>query len=496
MAITALVTTDTLSTWFTTINAIITDVNATLPINVIDADSDTKIQVEESADEDIIRFDAAGTELAAWSLTDIVMNETGVDVNFRVESNDNTYMFYIDATKNSIVIGAGSDISSADTPFLINFAARTATASTNFARVKVHNTNAITIPSGTTPIVASLHIEEPNITATGTVTSAASLYIAGAPTEATNDYALWVDGGTTRLDGDLIFDTASSNQITFKGGQKFGDNPSATHQLIFQLGNSTSGGRWQFNLGASNLNAFHMTQTGNGIGETVFNDDSIDRDFRVETNNMANAFHIDGGNDHIGVGVLGRDRTGFTISPNDWTVPVSAYGSIFYVGEVAMTGAVGQDMVVIAMGSNTLVEAGSGAHTLAAGAAFYAPGLTTSGGATTTNATTVYISGGMTGATNNYALWVDAGDVRFDGNLAVTGTVTATGNTTASGTLTVSGSTVTMTTPTVALGTFTTSNTSVVANLNATKWDGAAKTVSTSAPSGGSAGDVWFRYVA
>lgn len=31
---------------------------------------------------------------------------------------------------------------------------------------------------------------------------------------------------------------------------------------------------------------------------------------------------------------------------------------------------------------------------------------------------------------------------------------------------------------------------------NATKWDGAAKTVSTSDPSGGSDGDIWFKYTA
>ena len=36
-------------------------------------------------------------------------------------------------------------------------------------------------------------------------------------------------------------------------------------------------------------------------------------------------------------------------------------------------------------------------------------------------------------------------------------------------------------------------NTSTGAALNAIKWDGGAKTVSTSAPSGGADGDVWFQ---
>jgi len=40
--------------------------------SITDADNDTKIQVAESADEDIIRFDAAGTEIATISSTGIV----------------------------------------------------------------------------------------------------------------------------------------------------------------------------------------------------------------------------------------------------------------------------------------------------------------------------------------------------------------------------------------------------------------------------------------
>ena len=49
-----------------------------------------------------------------------------------------------------------------------------------------------------------MNIDEPNITATGTVTNAFTLRISGAPTEGgTSNYALWVDDGATQLDGDL-----------------------------------------------------------------------------------------------------------------------------------------------------------------------------------------------------------------------------------------------------------------------------------------------------
>ena len=64
----------------------------------------------------------------------------------------------------------------------------------------------------TVTTVASLIVDEPVITVggSGTVTNSASLYIKTAATEATNDYALWVDAGTTRLDGALDFGAGST----------------------------------------------------------------------------------------------------------------------------------------------------------------------------------------------------------------------------------------------------------------------------------------------
>ena len=59
------------------------------------------------------------------------------------------------------------------------------------------------VPAGTTSLVASLRVKEPAITATGTLSTAATVYIEDAPTEGNNNYALFVDAGTTRLDGGL-----------------------------------------------------------------------------------------------------------------------------------------------------------------------------------------------------------------------------------------------------------------------------------------------------
>lgn len=73
---------------------------------------------------------------------------------------------------------------------------------------------ALTIPTGTAPIVASLNIAEPNITATGTVTDAVTLRIADAPTEGSANWALWVDAGATRLDGTTYIGATSNAKVT------------------------------------------------------------------------------------------------------------------------------------------------------------------------------------------------------------------------------------------------------------------------------------------
>ena len=129
-----------------------TNTSSTTANQLIDADSDTKIQVEESSDEDIIRFDIAGTEqivladgvlrpttdndidLGTSSLefkdgyfdgtlyadaidlngtnltafdTDAaqVFNESGADADFRVESNNNADMLFVDGGNDNVLLG-------------------------------------------------------------------------------------------------------------------------------------------------------------------------------------------------------------------------------------------------------------------------------------------------------------------------------------------------------------------------------------------------------
>ena len=74
----------------------ITWVNTTVSSALLleDADSDTKIQVEESSDEDKIRFDIAGTEEMVMDATGIVINDGSNDRDFRIESDGDANMIW------------------------------------------------------------------------------------------------------------------------------------------------------------------------------------------------------------------------------------------------------------------------------------------------------------------------------------------------------------------------------------------------------------------
>ena len=79
-------------------------------------------------------------------------------------------------------------------------AATTAAANNTWNWMQLGGGSGVTVPSGTSSHVATLNLEEPNITATGTVTVGATLRIVSAPTEGTNNYSLWVDDGAVRFD--------------------------------------------------------------------------------------------------------------------------------------------------------------------------------------------------------------------------------------------------------------------------------------------------------
>ena len=121
----------------------------------------------------------------------------------------------------------------------------TSTASTDIARFRVANTNALTVPAGTTAIAVSAFFEEPNLTATGTITRAATIYVEAAPTEgSTANYALWVDAGETRLDGDLTTAATTFNLLNATATTVNFAGAATTLNIGTALGTATLAGSW------------------------------------------------------------------------------------------------------------------------------------------------------------------------------------------------------------------------------------------------------------
>lgn len=170
----------------------------------------------------------------------VTFNDGSADVDYKVEANGIEFAVYVDGGKDALVLGSNTDTSSADQLITVSRAARTATATVNYYDLAIQPAGAVTVPAGVTAIVASMYLAEPNITATGTVTAAATLYIAGAPTEGgTSNNAIHVAAGTCLMQGATFGGTVvlgaqqlslSTGNVTFSGAGyiAMGANPSAS----------------------------------------------------------------------------------------------------------------------------------------------------------------------------------------------------------------------------------------------------------------------------
>ena len=106
---------------------------------------------------------------------------------------------------------------------------------------------------------------------------------------------------------------------------------------------------------------------------------------------------VDAGTDSMGLGAAASTSTRLNIGFATLVVPVNGQGTFVTI-------------------QPALTEAASGTHSIMAGVAITALSLT-GAGAATDDAATLYVAGAPTGATRNYAFWVDAGAARFDGNI-------------------------------------------------------------------------------
>jgi len=158
--------------------------------------SDGNIQLVTN-DIDTFRTGVAGT----------IFNESGGDVDFRVEADNQINAIVMDAGlfSGSGAMSFGSAISTASS-FKVGHAPGTLGAGTNYYRVLFEAAGAVTTASSSVHgLIASVLIPEPSITiGTAAVTVATNLYVAGAPTEGVTNAGAYFSGTNAILFDDNV----------------------------------------------------------------------------------------------------------------------------------------------------------------------------------------------------------------------------------------------------------------------------------------------------
>lgn len=174
-------------------------------INSTRADGTTQVQMigVDSAGNTIRVGNTGATNLGFNTAGTFIFNAANGDTDFIIASDTDVASYYADGGAFGAVGAHGFGTAPpASTLYYLNVAppAHTATSNVNYAHFAVSPAAAVTITTATTsPVVASAIFNEPNITATGTVTLASNVYIADAPTEGTANYALFVASGQTSM---------------------------------------------------------------------------------------------------------------------------------------------------------------------------------------------------------------------------------------------------------------------------------------------------------
>jgi hypothetical protein len=304
--------------------------------------------------------------------------------------------------------------------------------------------------SGTHGLIAGLRVQAPTVTdgaGTEAVTNLATVYVEGAPTAGTTPangpYALFVDGGNLRTDGDLFLDAATGQHLTF-----IVDNDAATPVVTLEPGTG-------FYASANNAAALSVGTTAqwvqtNGVltfqvATDIAGSSTIDIS---PTGNLSLTPSLD-----VDINPTGGDTVITGTVKSTGTADFESYASIgnalslsaadtvriarnFNSGTIASQVYLAGTITATSGTSNIqglrvepIVTINSGGvHPVVASATISEPSITLSSGTVTDAATLRIVDAPTEGSTGNYALWVDSGATQLDGSLDVEGVATMSGN--------------------------------------------------------------------
>jgi hypothetical protein len=75
--------------------------------NKIDLDDDKDTSISANVDDTLV-IESGGANIASITSGEFAINEDSADIDFRVESNGNTHMLFVDGGNNAVGIGTGT----------------------------------------------------------------------------------------------------------------------------------------------------------------------------------------------------------------------------------------------------------------------------------------------------------------------------------------------------------------------------------------------------
>jgi len=255
-----------------------------------------------------------GNERLRVGTTESVFNEDSENIDFRVESNGNTHMLFVDAGAECVNIGGSTDqggvlnIEGADSDMLVLH--RTADTGDQSILFKDHGDHNATI---TGKNGGGLELRTNGNSTTALELASDGLATFGSGGGVIIDESAGGDNLTLRSTNSggasgpiLVLNRNSSSpndgddigQIRFDGRNSANQNTTYA-KISANLADATDGtedgGIYHFTIsGGAEIQRMSLVET-----ETVFNEQSRDLDFRVESDISADCFFIDAGNDIV-----------------------------------------------------------------------------------------------------------------------------------------------------------------------------------------------------
>lgn len=269
---------------------------------------------------------------------------------------------------------------------------------------------------GTVTDMYAFMASSPTVTS-GAVTSFYGYYLAASTGGITNYYGLYFAGTPTNLMGSGFtgFGTTAPAAVIHMGGNRsaaaWTTSGIALRQAAATYTDTSSSGT----VAACYVNAF-ATPTLAASSATTYT---------TAANMLIGAAPSAGSNVTItnpySLIVSGFTRFNSYVAIGSSTNPTSC----LHIGTNQTAASWGTQGLLFHIGNQTLTDStGSGTIASRSGSSIYAPTFAASSAVTVTNGATFYIAGAPANGTNMtvtnpWAIWVDAGDVRFDGDVAI-----------------------------------------------------------------------------